>query len=97
MTHVIRKTSTLVLVLGALACGGGGADAATEQDQTAVPAQSTGGDEEQASAGGTAESGDPCDFGGAERTTCQGGLVCCYPEQGEVEYGTCVATCPGYD
>jgi hypothetical protein len=48
-------------------------------------------------AGGSARPGEQCDFGGADRYTCQGGLVCCYPPSGEVAYGTCVAECEGYD
>jgi hypothetical protein len=47
---------------------------------------------------GTAVDGQDCDFGGAERYTCAAGLVCCYPEGGETPpYGTCTASCPGYD
>jgi hypothetical protein len=97
MRHVIRSTLGFVLVVCALACGGGGGGGATEASGSAPTETGASGGEEQATTGGTAGSGDQCDFGGAERYTCQGGLVCCYPEEGEVAYGTCAATCPGYD
>ena len=44
-------------------------------------------------ASGDAGEGAPCDYGGAARMTCTSGLTCCYPESGEVQYGTCSLEC----
>ncbi len=82
-------------LLGLSACGGGSSEQqnqTTAADQSAAPAAPA----TEEATGGTAEAGDDCDYGGAERYTCRGGLVCCYPEEGEVAYGTCAEDCPGY-
>jgi hypothetical protein len=94
--RAMRPILPLLLVswlAGSTGCGG----AASTSDATTAP--STAGAEEiaEAESTGTAPAGAPCDYGGAERTTCQGGLVCCYPPEGEVAYGSCAAQCEGYD
>jgi len=93
MRFVMALAFALILPLSA--CGGG--TAATndnlETTEGSAPVAAT----EEEVGGGTAQVGDDCDFGGAEGFTCRGGLVCCYPEEGEVNYGTCAEDCPGYD
>jgi len=73
-----------------VACGG-----AAEPGSDSVPVAPSA--ESGGESRGTAAEGGECDFGGAERYTCTGGLVCCYPEEGEVAYGTCLSVCPGYE
>ncbi len=92
----MRFVIALASVLGLVACGGGSASSeggSQTTTQSTAPVAPT----QEEETGGTAEAGQDCDYGGAERYTCRGGLVCCYPEEGEVAYGTCSASCPGYD
>lgn len=87
-----------VISFALVACGGG--SAASGEGPTTAPGPTpvaSAQDPEGGTAGGTAQAGADCDFGGAENYTCGASLVCCYPEEGEVAYGTCAATCPGYD
>jgi hypothetical protein len=92
----MRFVIALVL-LGLAACGGGSASSDEGSQTTPGPSNAPVAAAEEEETGGTAQQGDDCDYGGAERFTCRGGLVCCYPEEGEVAYGTCTASCPGYD
>lgn len=77
------------------ACGGGmasegGGGAAIGGEPAAVPVAPA----EAAETGGTARQGERCDYGGADRYTCGGGLECCYGEHATSDgYGTCQAEC----
>jgi hypothetical protein len=94
MRFVIAVVVSFVSAL--VACGGGAASGEGPTAPGATPVASSQ-DPEGGNAGGTAQAGADCDFGGAESYTCSGALVCCYPEEGEVAYGACAETCPGYD
>ncbi|MBW2461397.1 MAG: hypothetical protein JRH11_07105 [Deltaproteobacteria bacterium] len=95
MRFVTTLSVFLFVALGPLAgCGGGTSSSAPEATPAAAPVAAA---DEASGPAGSAQSGQDCDFGGADRTTCGTGLICCYPEEGEVAYGTCVASCPGYD
>lgn len=99
MVHMFRAT-LLALALWTIsflsACGGAGAN-----DQNApVGASGAGGQAPgavstpPADTGGIAGQGEACDYGGAERYTCSGGLECCYGEHQRPDgYGTCQAEC----
>jgi hypothetical protein len=93
--HGMRFVTALIFAssMTLAACGGSSSSEGAATTPAIAPVAAP--DEE--AGGGSASVGDNCDFGGAERSTCTGGLVCCYPEEGEVEYGTCAQDCPGYD
>jgi hypothetical protein len=75
-----------------IACG-----APAESSGPAVTGPTGQGPVTEPTGGGSARPGEQCDFGGADRYTCSAGLICCYPPEGEVAYGTCTAECEGYD
>jgi len=98
MRHGLTLTFLLIAALAWTACGGGsasgeagpgGGGGTAPPSENAVPVAS--------GPTGSAAQGAQCDFGGAERFTCAAGLVCCYPAEGEVAYGSCTQNCPGYD
>jgi hypothetical protein len=100
MFHFIRSGAVACALALAAACGGG--SASSQSESGGGTSTSGGGSDEgtpvaQPTNAGTAGQGDPCDFGGATHMTCGAGLHCCYPETGEVAYGTCTADCPGYE
>lgn len=81
----------LLASCGGAAAEGPGTGAATggEAAPGAVPVAA-----EPEATGGTARQNEPCDYGGAERYTCIGGLECCYGEHQRPDgYGSCQAEC----
>ncbi|MEM9189379.1 MAG: hypothetical protein AAGF12_09395 [Myxococcota bacterium] len=86
-----KSLLSTLLGLALVACGG--AQAGTSEPADPVEAVG-GGVTAEPSGGGSAGEGRDCDFGGADRYTCNAGLQCCYPREGEVAYGTCMAECP---
>lgn len=100
MAHMLRAP-VLALALStlslAMACGSTGSDG-----QSTVGPGDTGGGGTAPGAvptapvdtGGLARQGDACDYGGAERYTCTGGLECCYGEHQRPDgYGSCQPEC----
>jgi hypothetical protein len=88
----------LAVLLGIAALYGcGGAAAESGNGPAAAPGEAPGvavADEPTRASSGTAGRGEACDYGGADRFTCGGGLECCYGEHARPDgYGSCQAEC----
>ncbi len=76
----VRCVCSLLGAASVVACGA----ASREASDTVV----------EPSRPGIVGQGESCDFGGAERSTCKAGLVCCYGPEGDPNpYGTCLPEC----
>ena len=95
---MIRMLATTIVLAASLLGGCGGAGAEQSSAAPAGGPAGAGGPGAVATApedtGGLARQGEACDYGGAERYTCTGGLECCYGEHARPDgYGSCQAEC----
>lgn len=95
MAYMMRVILALALPAALLvACGASGSNQQGSSTATGGPAAAGAVPTAPEDTGGLARQGEACDYGGAERYTCTGGLECCYGDAARPDgYGSCQAEC----